>query len=65
MKLSFRKDGTMIRPRMNFCLSIADVRELSLIDKLREKGIGQTAIFRRGIQVLSQEHNLTEEKGEK
>lgn len=55
----------MIKPRLNFCLSLADVREIELLNKLREKGIGQTAIFRRGIQVLSQEHNLTDEKGEK
>lgn len=55
----------MIKPRLNFCLSVSDVREIEMLNKLREKGIGQTAIFRRGIQVLSQEHKLTDENGEK
>ncbi len=55
----------MIKPRLNFCLSLSDVREIELLNKLREKGIGQTVIFRRGIQVLSEEHKLTEKNGEK
>ncbi len=55
----------MIKPRLNFCLSLSDVREIELLNKLRDKGIGQTAIFRRGIQALSEEHKLTEEKGDK